>query len=664
MGRVYKRTVSRPLPAGAKVIVRKGCRLAEWTDARGKRKTAPLTDAGDRILQVVGTYTAEYRDGAGALIRTSTGCRTEAGARKRLADLETRTERIKARHVTVAEDRMIDRQSAPLVEHLDAYLTHLKAKGDTADHIVTTRRQVVAIATECGFVRLSDLDTEAVERWLSQRTDAGMANRTRNTYLQAIKGFCGWCVLTERLAANPLARVGKLDEQVDRRRHRRALTEPELLRLLFVARRRPLAELGRETVRKPAHEAKGRRTWSLAPLTFDTLDAAVDRARQRVKPAVTAQREALGRERAMIYKTLVMTGLRQDELRTLTVAQLHLDADPAHLDLDPADEKNREGSIVPIRSDLVADLRQWLRDKATDAENAARDAATVRFDRNTAGATDGARGGSGGFAGLPGDSPVFTVPPQLVKILDRDLRTAGIPKRDDRGRTIDVHAMRHTFGTLLSKGGVNPRTAQSAMRHSRIDLTMNVYTDPKLLDTAGAVEKLPELPLDLDLQPETARATGTDDLTPDPDRNVRLFVRYGTGNSATRLATICKNAADGGLDEKTADRAVNPCRIKSNDPLATHCKGSLKRGRRDSNPQPLDRQASDDGSQADTAQRLTAPAADGAPKSARTEPAPPTTETENAADLLTRLVGLLSPADRDRLAAMLTKPEGAEPNEG
>jgi len=31
------------------------------------------------------------------------------------------------------------------------------------------------------------------------------------------------------------------------------------------------------------------------------------------------------------------------------------------------------------------------------------------------------------------------------------------------------------------------------MRHSSIDLTMNVYTDPRLLDVAGAMETLPEL---------------------------------------------------------------------------------------------------------------------------------------------------------------------------
>jgi len=46
---------------------------------------------------------------------------------------------------------------------------------------------------------------------------------------------------------------------------------------------------------------------------------------------------------------------------------------------------------------------------------------------------------------------------------------------------------------LLSRGNVAPRVAQAAMRHSTIDLTMNVYTDPQLLDVAGALDRLPEL---------------------------------------------------------------------------------------------------------------------------------------------------------------------------
>jgi integrase len=71
----------------------------------------------------------------------------------------------------------------------------------------------------------------------------------------------------------------------------------------------------------------------------------------------------------------------------------------------------------------------------------------------------------------------------------------GVIKTDDRGRTSDVHALRHTFGTHLSKAGVPLRTAQVAMRHGDPSLTANVYTDPKLLDVAGAVASLPDPPL-------------------------------------------------------------------------------------------------------------------------------------------------------------------------
>ena len=81
---------------------------------------------------------------------------------------------------------------------------------------------------------------------------------------------------------------------------------------------------------------------------------------------------------------------------------------------------------------------------------------------------------------------------------------------------MDVHALRHTFGTHLSRGGVAPRTAQAAMRHSTLELTMQAYTDPKLLDVAGAVEVLPNLPLDGSPRRERQRATGTDGRSGQP----------------------------------------------------------------------------------------------------------------------------------------------------
>ena len=47
--------------------------------------------------------------------------------------------------------------------------------------------------------------------------------------------------------------------------------------------------------------------------------------------------------------------------------------------------------------------------------------------------------------------------------------------------------------SLALTGALAPRVAMAAMRHSSLELTMNVYTDPALLDVAGAVEALPAL---------------------------------------------------------------------------------------------------------------------------------------------------------------------------
>jgi integrase len=170
--------------------------------------------------------------------------------------------------------------------------------------------------------------------------------------------------------------------------------------------------------------------------------------------------------------------LRKGELTSLSIAQLRLDGSIPHFELDAEDEKNREGNGVVIRADLAADLERWLAGKLADLQAEAR------------------RRGEPIPARLPPDTPIFTVPTGLIRIFDRDLRAADIPKRDERGRTLDVYALRTTFGTLLSRGGVALRTAQAAMRHSDPSLTANVYTDPKLLDVVGALDALPSLPLD------------------------------------------------------------------------------------------------------------------------------------------------------------------------
>jgi len=549
MGTVYRKTFTKPLPAGAEIIVRKGERLARWKDSKGKARMAPV--AGDkaaepsRISVTAGTYTAKYRDGNGLVVEVSTGCRDQDAARKVLGELERRAELVKAGVVTAAENAVADHQATPLVKHFDAYVGYLVVQGVSKRHPQDVRRQLDRLAGECLFAKLADLGRDALERWLVAQAQAGMGARTRNTYRAAAVAFGNWCVDSRRLVANPFAGVPTADEKADCRRKRRSLTEAELVRLLDVARRRPLVDA------MMIH--RGKRKGQLAARISDG-------ARQRL--------EWLGRERALIYKTLVLTGLRRGELASLTIGQLDLDGPLPSIVLDAADEKNRAGSTLPLRSDLAADLALWVKE-------------LEQRHSGDSGASDGPlclpMTGVPRCGKLPADTMLFTVPEKLVKILDRDLRMAGIAKRDERGRTVDVHAMRHTFGTLLSKGGVAPRTAQAAMRHSTIGLTMNTYTDPKLLDMAGALDALPALPLDgMPADRQEQRATGTDDLRVSGLHPLAPLLAPKSGQRGASGAFAVKMAADDGDDAGPATDAVNPWNVNGNNPLTFAVNGLMK----------------------------------------------------------------------------------------
>jgi integrase len=151
---------------------------------------------------------------------------------------------------------------------------------------------------------------------------------------------------------------------------------------------------------------------------------------------------------------------------------------------------------VPLRGDLTVEVGDWLGERLealrSEAESLGEPVPVC----------------------LPPDTKLFDVPQALVKIFDRDLILAGIPKRDERGRTVDVHALRTTFGTHLSKGGVSLRTAQAALRHSDPKLTANVYTDPQLLDVKGALDSLPELPLTGPRAQREAKAANQESYSP------------------------------------------------------------------------------------------------------------------------------------------------------
>ncbi|QDT04210.1 site-specific tyrosine recombinase XerC [Rubripirellula lacrimiformis] len=476
MAALLKKQTTRPMPANAKIVTRKGKQIAQWKTRSGKKRTAELTtgrDGSTRIKTEAATWTAKYRDGVGVIREVATGCRDRQAAAAILKELTDRSELVKAKILSPDQDKVADHQRTPVADHIAAYIGYQRDRGRNAHHVKNYETRLNRSANECNFRWLSDLNADRLEKWLSVLTETPKAATegehpeppklisasVYNGYIDAWVAFGNWLIGKrvnghrsnmqgeKRMLVNPFGGIGKRDTNQDRRRVARALTEDEMSRLLQSARERPV--IAAETVRRGPK--KGQRVIVLT-----------DERRAKL--------ERLGAERALIYKTAILTGLRKGELRSMTVGDLSF-GDVSFVKLKAGNEKNRQGSTLPIRSDLAGELRKWTADKS------------------------------------PSDR-VFHVSSSLTDILDKDLEAAGIPKIDDEGRVVHVHALRHSFGTHLSRAGVTPRVAQAAMRHSNISLTMTTYTDPRLLDTAAAVESLPDFDRPRKVAPLVATNSG------------------------------------------------------------------------------------------------------------------------------------------------------------
>ncbi|MEO6807490.1 MAG: hypothetical protein ABI353_00055 [Isosphaeraceae bacterium] len=151
-----------------------------------------------------------------------------------------------------------------------------------------------------------------------------------------------------------------------------------------------------------------------------------------------------------------------------------------HIELDVADEKNCQGNGVAVQDDLADDLRAWLDDRLALLQ----DDACQRADPNP--------------ALLSAGTAVFDVPAAWSASSTAICKPPASPIA-----TIEAEPWTYIHcGTLLSKSDVSLRTAQAGRRHSDPKLT-DVYTDPRLLDVAEALDSLPGFPLNQD--PQTSR---------------------------------------------------------------------------------------------------------------------------------------------------------------
>lgn len=441
MGTVFKKVVTRPVPGGAELIQgRDGTITAKWTP-RGARRpiiaaVVTLADGRKAVRQESSVYFARYRDGDRIVREVSTGCRDKSSAEQRLATLEKRADRIRAGVMTEREADAADRMRESIGRHIADYIERLPSKRGgraTEAHRRDTERCLRRLAADCGWTCPADLARTDLERWMNDQAQAGRSARSINAHRIAVGAFANWLAdpLVGRLSSNPLGTGRGAIPKLDED------TDPRRpRRALTVGEIEQLIDAARKAPKRPqGHTSEGG-------------------GKSGGRPAERLSGEA----RADLYGLLAGTGLRVGEARQLTVADARLDASVPHIRIPANVAKSRKEQSVPLRSDLVEMLRRHI-------------------------------------AGKAGSDRLFDVPADLIRRFNADLKRAGIAKRGPDGRTVDIHALRYSFGTMLSKAGVAPRVAMELMRHSDISLTMRTYTDPRLFDLAGAVESLPSVAL-------------------------------------------------------------------------------------------------------------------------------------------------------------------------
>lgn len=351
-------------------------------------------------------YTIQYSDHQGKR-QTVVGF-TDKGLTEQLAArLETEARLRRTGLIDVDQEKLVETKHAPIDPLLDAFESSL---GDNSEkHVKLTLTRIRRIIGGCKIEKLAEIGPERIQSFLrEERKTKGIGHRTYNHYLQAFDSFCNWCVATKRLLMNPIAGLERLNVEVDVRHKRRAL----------------------------------------AP---DEIGALVNSARESVELVQCFD----GEQRARIYLIAYMTGLRRNEIASLTPRSFALDADPPTVTIEAKDSKHKKRDVLPLHPDLVAMVRGWMK---------------------------GMKPGDALFPKLAGRRTWL-----MVK---KDLERVGIAYENEDG-IADFHAAgRHTHITELLRNGVSLPEAQKLARHSDIKMTMK-YAHIGIADQAKAVANLP-----------------------------------------------------------------------------------------------------------------------------------------------------------------------------
>ena len=189
----------------------------------------------------------------------------------------------------------ITARKAPRRELLADYIAEMTSQRRDGRYVKGTMAQLERLTGETRWRTLADVTSDSFLSW--RRANATLSAKTLNEYRGSALKFLDWLVGQERLAANPLGKVGKIDGRNDIKRERRAYTLEELGRLF-----------------------------------------------------------AVSEDRAIVYKTAFYTGLRKDELRELQWGDIRKSADGVFLQLRASTTKNGKADRLPLPAKLAGEL--------------------------------------------------------------------------------------------------------------------------------------------------------------------------------------------------------------------------------------------------------------------------------------------------------------------
>ncbi len=363
-------------------------------------------------------------------------------------------------------------------EHVEDFRVSLVAKGTTEKQAGQVASRANRVFTKANCRYWSDVSPSRVQQAANDLCkDDNLSAQSFNFFVGAAKQFARWLWREGRIAEHTLAHLQGRNVREDRRHDRRALEFDEVCRLLAAAHNGPI----RSGMDGPA--------------------------------------------RALLYRLALETGLRANELRSLTRSSLELSEAEPTVTVSAAYSKNGRSDTLFLRPDTAAELRAFT--------------ATM----------------------LP-TAHVFNMPKpdHVSKVLRADLKAAQVEYCDASGRYADFHALRHTFISNLAKSGVHPKTAQTLARHGSISLTMDRYTHTNREAESKAINALPSFSGAEHSSGTMALATGTD------GHRVQENLGPGLGSGATKRGNLVQlgerkdwppeNPGPGGGAPKAASQAL------------------------------------------------------------------------------------------------------------